>query len=186
MRRSVLSLRTQVSIVLVTVAQALQNLELHAWAVYVTSFLVYCIKHVAVSLLIIVVGFAIGNYVRDLMRARRGEGSEDMPAWIGEFVRYSILVFAFTMAVHQLNVAEGFVLITFSLLFGSLCLALALAFGLGAREVAGEIVRRRWTRTQADLRGGGAPPPSVPPVSAPKVSSSPVTPPTPGGDADGS
>ena len=60
-----------------------------------------------------------------------------------------MLVFAFTMAVHQLGVAEDFVLMSFGLLFGALCLAAALAFGLGSRDVAGDIVRKRYQQIQA-------------------------------------
>ena len=56
------------------------------------------------------------------------------------------------MAVHQLGVAEDFVLISFGLLFGGLCLAMALAFGLGARELAGEIVRKRWQDLERERR----------------------------------
>jgi hypothetical protein len=123
------------------------------------------------------------------VNSHRSERSDDLPAWIGEFVRYTVLVFAFTMAVHQLNVAENFVLISFSMLFGSLCLALALAFGLGARDVAGEIVKRRWLKARARLGdeqwppGGSA---AVPPVSAPKAPPTqptpPSSPPSSGGD----
>jgi hypothetical protein len=72
-----------------------------------------------------------------------------------------VLVFAFTMAVHQLGVAEDFVLITFALLFGALCLAGALAFGLGSRELAGEIVRERYKKAKQDAssapKPGGSP-----------------------------
>jgi len=176
---------TQVAVVLIAVAQALQNLDLHTWAVYVTSFLVYCVQHVAVALVIVIIGFAVGNYVRDLVNAHRSEKNDDLPAWIGEFVRYTVLVFAFTMAVHQLNVAENFVLISFSMLFGSLCLALALAFGLGARDVAGEIVKRRWLKARARLGdepwppGGSA---AIPPVAPPKVPPTQPPPPSSGGD----
>ena len=52
------------------------------------------------------------------------------------------------MALRHLEVAEDFVLMSFGLLFGALCLAIALAFGLGSREVAAEIVRRQYDKVQ--------------------------------------
>ena len=61
------------------------------------------------------------------------------------------------MAIHQLGVAEDFVLLSFGLMFGALCLAAALAFGLGAREVAGDIVRRRYDKARGDEGPGGPP-----------------------------
>ena len=45
--------------------------------------------------------------------------------------------------IGLLDIAEDFVLVSFALLFGALCLAMALAFGLGSREVAAEIVREQ-------------------------------------------
>jgi hypothetical protein len=176
----------QVTIVLLAVVQGFNNLGLEAWAAYLDAFLRFAVTRVAVALLIVGVGFSIGNYVRDLIEARqRGEvpnemivGEKPSPIWMAEFARYAVLVFAFTMAVHQLGVAEDFVLITFALLFGALCLAGALAFGLGSRELAGEIVRERYKKVKADV--AAVPKPSGPggsgglvvPGSAPSASSS--------------
>lgn len=146
----------QIGVILLAVAQALQNLELAMWAGYVNAFLAYVFKNVVVALLVVGVGFAIGHYVRDLIRARRPD--DDTGRWIAEFARYAILVFAFTMAVRQLDVAEDFVLLTFGLLFGALCLAAALAFGLGGRDVASDIVKRRYDQARSRLAKRPTPP----------------------------
>jgi hypothetical protein len=58
-------------------------------------------------------------------------------------------------------VAEDFVLMTFGLLFGALCLGAALAFGLGGRDVAGDIVKKRYDKARADLNKPKPPP--IPP-----------------------
>ena len=158
----------QAVIVLLAIVQGLQTLQLDSWAGYIDSFLVFAVTQAAVAMLIVGIGFTVGNYVRDLIEARqRGDApsaeadvegdaeaeAEHSPVWMAEFARYAVLVFTFTMAVHQLGVAEDFVLLTFGLLFGALCLAGALAFGLGARETAGEIVRERYKQS----RGGASP-----------------------------
>ena len=151
----------QIAVVLLGVAQALDNLSLDTWSAYVNAFLAYVVKNVFVATLVVAVGFAIGNYVRDLIRAR-----DEAADWMADFARYAVLVFAFTMAVRQLDVAEDFVLLTFGLLFGALCLGAALAFGLGGREVAGDIVRRRYEKARSEAakpRLPGAPPPPPPP-----------------------
>lgn len=148
----------QATVILLAVVQGFNNLGLDSWAGYVDSFLVFAVTRVAVALVIVGVGFTIGNYVRDMIEARqRGEqpaegesGEAPGPVWMAEFARYTVLVFAFTMAVHQLGVAEDFVLLSFALLFGALCLAGALAFGLGSRELAGEIVRERYRKVKLD------------------------------------
>jgi hypothetical protein len=165
----------QITIVLLALVQGLNNLGLEAWASYLDAFLRFAVTRVAVALVIVGVGFTIGNYVRDLIEARqRGEqpvieGEAPSPIWMAEFARYAVLVFAFTMAVHQLGVAEDFVLITFALLFGALCLAGALAFGLGSRDLAGEIVRERYKKAKLDA--SAAPRPTTP-GGSPSASSS--------------
>jgi hypothetical protein len=148
----------QAAVVLLAIVQGFNNLGLDAWAGYLDSFLEFAVTRAAVALLIVGVGFTVGKYVRDLIEARQrtdapttpaGEaaGSQE-PVWMAEFARYAVLVFAVTMAVHQLGVAEDFVLMSFALLFGALCLAAALAFGLGGREVASEIVRERYRKAK--------------------------------------
>ncbi len=133
----------QAAIILLATAQACENLQLHTWAAYLNLFLGYLLRHVLVAVAIVGVGVAVGNYVRDLVRAR-GTAPQNgrQNQWLAEFARYAVLVFTFTMALQQLQVAPDFVLLAFGLLFGGLCLAMALAFGLGGREVAGEMVRR--------------------------------------------
>ena len=142
-------LAVQAAVVLLALAQACDNLQLDTWAHYVNGALGYLLKHVLVALVIVAVGVGIGNYVRTLVRARGAVDStgalivaDPQSRWLAEFARYAVLVLAFTMAVHQLEVAPEFVLLAFGLLFGGLCLAAALAFGLGARDVAGDLVRR--------------------------------------------
>ena len=156
----------QIGVVLLGIAQALATLQLETWAGYVGAFLGYIVKNVAVATLVVGVGFAIGNYVRDLVQAR---GDDETSKWMAEFARYAVLVFAFTMAVRQLDVAEDFVLLTFGLLFGALCLGAALAFGLGGREVAGDIVKRRYDEARRQMNKRPAPT-----VSTPKAPTIPV------------
>jgi hypothetical protein len=141
----------QVGIILVATVQALQNVQLFTWSGYVDGFIEYAVTHVAVALVIVAVGMALGNYVRDIIYARRRDDSDDTIRWIASFARYAVLVFAFTMAIHHLDVGPYFVLISFSLLFGSLCLALALALGLGARDVAGDIVKRQYNKARREI-----------------------------------
>ena len=186
----------QIGVILLGVAQALDNLALDTWSVYVNTFLAYLVQNVAVALIVVLLGFVIGKYVRELIIARAGEAddTDDTTKWIAEFARYVVLVFAFTMAVRQLDVAEDFVLLTFGLLFGALCLAMALAFGLGSREVAGDIVKKRYDKVKTQLNRparpagsggtGGIARPGAPTVPTPRA-----TPPVLGGgggsDSDG-
>lgn len=130
----------QLGVVLIAVQQALMTLGLTGWAEMVDSLLAYLYLRGLVALAIVGLGFMLGNIVRDLI----ARGADPGRAWIANAARIAVLVFAFAMALTQLEVAPSFVLLSFGLLFGAVCLAVALAFGLGGREVAGEVVRKRY------------------------------------------
>jgi len=61
---------------------------------------------------------------------------------ISEVVKWLLLVVAYAMALDQLGIGGDIVKIAFALLFGGFVLALALALGLGSREV----VSRAWEK----------------------------------------
>jgi hypothetical protein len=58
------------------------------------------------------------------------------------------------MALQELGIATDIVTTAFAILFGAIALAMALAFGLGNRELAGEVTRewyQRWRREREEL-----------------------------------
>ena len=54
------------------------------------------------------------------------------------------------MALQELGVASEIVTTAFALLFGAIALALGLSFGLGNRELAGEVTREWYNRYRAE------------------------------------
>jgi hypothetical protein len=60
--------------------------------------------------------------------------------------RGGVMVLAIFMALQELGIATDIVTTAFAILFGAIALALALSFGLGNRELAGEITREWYDR----------------------------------------
>jgi hypothetical protein len=56
------------------------------------------------------------------------------------------------MALQTLGIAPDIVTTAFAILFGAVALATALAFGLGNRELAGEVTREWYQRVRAERR----------------------------------
>jgi hypothetical protein len=54
------------------------------------------------------------------------------------------------MALQELGIATDIVTTAFAILFGAVALAMALAFGLGNRELAGEVTREWYARYRAE------------------------------------
>ena len=153
-----LGVAAHVLILLVAAQQAFAAAGLTVWAGHVSALLAFAVERVGVAALIVLAGFALGTQARNQIVAR-GIGGAETTSWVGGAARIMVLVFAFTMAIHHLGVAERFVTMAFGFAFGGLCLALALAFGLGGRELTAELLRRRLAElTEAKRRSQGEPP----------------------------
>ena len=104
------------------------------------------VPKVMVALLILAFGayFArfIGNTVCAYCRNIKLQDAELM----GALARYAILVFVVLVALDQVNIGGDIVRQTFLILLAGVVFALALAFGLGGREWAADLLERWWPR----------------------------------------
>jgi hypothetical protein len=65
---------------------------------------------------------------------------------LGNLARYAILTFVVLIALDQMGIGGDIVRQTFLIVLAGLVFALALAFGLGGREWAAELLERWWPR----------------------------------------
>jgi hypothetical protein len=63
--------------------------------------------------------------------------------FIATLIRWGVLIFTAATVLTQLGIAKEMVVAAFSIAFGGVVLALALAFGLGGRDLARELLERR-------------------------------------------
>lgn len=114
------------------------------------SELVSYIPSLIAAIVIVLVGIVLGDFVEGLIRASAGalHGGTTM-ARVG---RASVVVLAIFMALQTLGIAPDIVTTAFAILFGAVALAMALAFGLGNRELAGEVTREWYERVRAERR----------------------------------
>jgi hypothetical protein len=66
---------------------------------------------------------------------------------ISTIAEYGVQVFSVFVALEQLAIGTQLLTTAFAILFGAVCLALALAFGLGGREWAARAIER-WSNGQ--------------------------------------
>jgi len=89
---------------------------------------------------------------------------------VARVAKWVVVLIAAFMALQQVGVSEEIVTTAFTLILGAVALAAGLAFGLGNRELAGEITRRwyeegqRRDRRRTDRQGPNTPPPGEPPM----------------------
>ena len=110
----------------------------------VFSELVSYIPSVIAAIVIILVGIVLGGFVSGLIMA--SAGAVQGGAALARIGRFGIIVLAVFMALQELGIATEIVTTAFAILFGAIAFGLALAFGLGNRELAGEITREWYSR----------------------------------------
>src|SRR3954463_11365195 len=110
----------------------------------VMGTLVSYIPSVIAAVVIILVGIVLGGFVEGFIAASAGavHGGRSL-ARIG---RASVILLSVFMALQELGVATEIVTTAFAILVGAVALASALAFGLGNRDLAGEVTREWYER----------------------------------------
>jgi len=108
------------------------------------------VPRLLVALLIVVFGGYFARFVGNaVQRYFRGAGISDAEV-LGRVVRYALMSFVVLLAFDHLDIGGGLIQQTFLILLAGVVFALALAFGLGARERAAELLDRWFPRDPAD------------------------------------
>ncbi|RPH67245.1 MAG: hypothetical protein EHM83_02000, partial [Burkholderiales bacterium] len=104
------------------------------------------VPKLVVALVIVAFGAYFARFVSGAVVAWcNGIGVRDA-AFLGRLARIAILVFVALIALDQVEVGGAIVRQSFLVVLAGVVLALALAFGLGARDRAEEMLERWWPR----------------------------------------
>ena len=131
---------------------AIEALEVPA-AAGLAPVVINVLPNVLVAVLVMIIGWLVANFLAEavliFMVNAQFAGSRVM----ARALRWLVLLFATSVALTQLGIASEMVLLVFGILFGGATLALALAFGLGGRELAAETLER-WLRRHGRTTDG--------------------------------
>ena len=100
-----------------------------------TSLFAYVPKVIA-ALLVLVVAMFLASFVSGIVQTAAGNANMPRPEVFAGVSRWAIIIFAVTIALGELGIATLLVTTTFNIILGGICLALALAFGLGGKDAA--------------------------------------------------
>jgi mechanosensitive ion channel-like protein len=97
-----------------------------------------------IALLVFTLGFLIGNFL--WRAALLGLVSAGVPGarLLSGALRFLVIGVGVVMALDQLGLATGVVLTAFAITFGALMLGTAIAFGLGGRDAAKQLLERQF------------------------------------------
>jgi hypothetical protein len=157
---------------LVFLEAAAQALQLHAVTTLITSVLLW-IPNLIVALIVLMVGGLIARFARDVVRGAVAQGGFANADLLGTVAQFAIIGFALLVALNQIGVAASLINILFMAIVGALALAVGLAFGLGGRDVAGEITRE-WYEQRGQVgrltsEASGPSAPAAPPPTSEEI-----------------
>jgi hypothetical protein len=106
------------------------------------------LPNLVVALVILVLGGLAANALYAFARASLISAEFRRPDLLASIARVAVWAFAIVLAIYQVGIAVELVTAVFTALVAGFALAVGLAFGLGGREVAGEIVRDLYERAR--------------------------------------
>jgi cytochrome b subunit of formate dehydrogenase len=120
------------------------------------------------AIVVVILGMIVGEFVRGVILASAGTVA-GVPT-LAKMAKGAVVLVSMFLALEQVGVAGEIITATITLVVGAVALAVGLAFGLGNRELAGEITRRwyeegrRRDRRRTDRQGPNTPPGDEPPI----------------------
>ena len=94
--------------------------------------------NIIIGVIVLLIGIWISNFAADAIKGKCAD-------IVVTIVRVAVLIFTGAIAIHNMNIGGPIVQTAFTLLLGAICIAVALAFGLGGREFAAKKLEE-WTK----------------------------------------
>jgi len=116
-------------------------------ATLVSEFIVFA-GHILTGLAIFAVGLALANAVSGALTATGTTQSD----FLGIAAKVAIIVLTGAMALGQMGLANEIINLAFGLLLGAVAIAVAIAFGIGGRDIAAAELEK-WVRSLKSKKG---------------------------------
>src|SRR3569623_33371 len=113
------------------------------------SFLMW-MPNVVVALVVLIIGGLAARALSNLVRGSAAEAGITNANFLARLAFVLVLAFAFVVALNQIGISSTLVNTLFMAFVGALALGAGLAFGLGGRDTAAQIVRSWYDKAQAN------------------------------------
>ena len=129
-------------IVLFTVVLAVLNSMGLEVAAQLFNRIILYLPNVVVAVIVLIFGAQFARFIQGIAFAylsNIGIGGAEIMSLVAQ---YALLFFVVSVALEQLQIGGQILVSAFQIAFGALCLALALAFGLGGKDWAANVLQR--------------------------------------------
>jgi hypothetical protein len=123
----------------VVLVAAADILGLNQISDFLQSVVIY-IPNVIIAVVILIVGLIISNFVKTLVQETSAAAKLSSADFLSDVAKWAILIFTFMAALIQLGVAKELIQILFTGLVFMFALAGGIAFGLGGKDKAKDLL----------------------------------------------
>jgi hypothetical protein len=131
--------------VFVFLVMALRSLDVPVIEQIFARFILY-LPNIFVAAAILVCGYFLANFMGRAALIASVNAGFKMSGTAGRLVKLAIIILAVTMSLEQLGIGRETMVIAFAIIFGGIVLALAIAFGLGGRDIAKNYLEKKITK----------------------------------------
>ena len=124
---------------LVTFMVAVNSIGLTIAAELLNKVVLY-IPNVIAAIFILILGMFIATLLKNIVQTAANNAGVSQVKFLSKVVEVIIMAFAVFVALEQLNIGIRITELTLSIVLGTVGLGLALAFGLGCKDIAGKYV----------------------------------------------
>jgi hypothetical protein len=118
---------------------------------YVSRFFLY-LPRMLVGVFIVFFGLLAATFFHRAALLAAVNANFPAARMVAVSLRTLIIVLAVSMAFEELGLAERTILVAFAITFGAIMLGLALAFGLGGKDMARQFLERRFLHRKQEQR----------------------------------
>ncbi len=118
---------------------------------YISRFFLF-LPRLFAALFIVFFGLVAASFFSRAALLAAVNADSPSPRLLATLIRTIIVLFTVTLAFEQLGIGERTILVAFAIAFGGLMLGLALAFGIGGRELARQFLERRFLKEKQEHR----------------------------------
>jgi hypothetical protein len=136
-------------VVFVFFLAALNNLEFGIIQNLIERLFIY-LPSIFMALVVLVLGYLLGNFLGRAALIAAVNAGVRVSGHVGRGVKLFIYLLSVTMALELLGIGRDTVLLTYSITFAGIVLALAIAFGLGGKDAAREYLEKRLKAQERD------------------------------------
>ena len=126
-------------VIFITIATAVNALGLTSVSLILDRIILY-VPNIIIAVFVLIFGLFLSSFLSSVVITTSANAGISHAAALGKIVSTIIVVFSVMIALEQLNIAASIINAVITIIFASIGLAFAIAFGLGSKDIAGKMI----------------------------------------------